>query len=664
MEAPVPQLPGAGEALRRIANLILIAAGVTAYATLVLTLAPNIALAGVGSVAVLVISMLVWCSAFLPSLADERAGIQCYALVGLLAAPYVLSTTCKIPWIDMGLVGIAAVLGAVIAMPLARALWVVGFVVALDVAQVCLPRATVAIPDSSLPIINFWAGPAFLLVAGVGLALWRSNWAASAKATDDALVSSQHALLSTRRNEAVLAAHHQSQRRLHETMLNTLFAVGNGVGRTNRSLVEQTCAADLGHLDTGSRYETSVPIATVVAHAADVLHGQLNIEIVGTADALVAAIPAGVLRDAIVEALRNVVRHAQTTRAEIFTRVEGDTALIRIVDHGIGFSSVPDQHFGLKRAIEEPIEILGGSVKVESEPGEGTEVELRLPVEAIVAELESSAPVLNIVVGPRYARLAAISPVYYGLATVGLVCTQFSNWWILLLAYLAFAACVIVGALWWDRTFMRHLAVITFMALALTFLVLLMPALHEGHDEQLDMAAVVTVDWLVNCGFAATVIALLALPPRMYAWLPFSLPFVAAAVVILHSGDASALDRFASLAQALAFMGLAVYAVTTLFKAIEAQRSAALATWSRVHDAETRTQEDLQWDDTISGVPDSVVALVSGIASRELDPGDEAVIAAARDEELVLRWYLLEMRDRGYERLTGVRQLRLPDPLR
>ncbi|MDP2289380.1 MAG: hypothetical protein Q8M73_12550 [Actinomycetota bacterium] len=657
MERVVPQLPGAGEALRSLANLVLIVAGITAYATLALTLVPNLALVGTASTLVLFASIAVWCCGFLPAFAAERAGIQCYALVGLLAAPYVLSTTCLLPWIDMGLIGISAILGAVIAMPLPRALWVIGYVVALDIAQIYLPRPTVAISDNSLPVIGLWAGPAFLLVAGVGLAIWRNNWAASAKATDDEFVSAQQALLNGRRDQSVLAAQHQSQRRLHETMLNTLFAVGSGVGRTNRSLVQQTCKSDLGHLDPGSRYVTAVAVETVALDAADVMQGQLLVEILGEADVQVSAIAAGALRDAIVEALRNVLRHAHATRAEIHLFQGGASVFVRIVDHGVGFSRVADQRFGLKQAIQEPIEILGGSVRVTSEPGEGTEVELTVPIEAVIVEPETGPPVLNVVVGPRSARLAAISPVYFGLATVGMVCTLYAHWWILLSAYLVFAACVIAGALWWDSWFMRPLAILTFVALAITFLVLLIPALHENHSAGHDEAGTITFYWLVNAGFVATVIAMLALPPRVYAWLPLSLPFAAAALIIMKSAETSSMDRFASLVQALAFMGLTVYAVTTIFKAIEVQRGQALATWSRVHDLETRTQEEFHWDNTIRGVPDSVVSLVSGIASGELDPGDEGVIAAAREQERVLRWYLLEMRERGSERPASLRPI-------
>ena len=660
----VPELPGAGLALARIANLTLILAGATAYTTLLLTIAPNAQQAGAASMLALALSFAVWCLAFLPGLASERAGLQCYALVALMAAPYVLSTSCAAPWIDMGLVAIAAVIGAIIAMPLVRAMRVLAFVLVLDIAQICLPRPSVAVFDSSLPWLGQSSGPVFLLVIGVGFSIWRSNWAASAAATDAEFMSAQLALLSSRRHEAVRAAQHQSQRRLHETMLNTLFAVGRGVGRSDAELVVETCRADLEHLHTGSRYSTAVPVGRVIADATRVLAGQLSFAESGPGDAMLAPIPAGALRDAIVESLRNVVRHAQTREVAIDTSATASAVVVRIVDHGIGFAGVPLEHFGLTRAIQEPIDILGGSVSVASEPGEGTEVELTLPIEPVTSPPDSLAPVLDIVVGPLSARLAAISPLYYGLATVALVSAQYANWWLLLSAYLAFALCVVAGAVYWDSPRRRQLTALTFAALAAAFLVLL--ALDPAHapEPRVDSATAVSFDWLVNCGFAATVVTLLALPPRAYAWLLFALPFAAATAVILLSEDDSITDRFSSLLQALAFMGLAVYAVTTLFRAIEIQRKQALRTWQQVQAAETRTQEDLHWDSTISGVPASVVSLVSDITEGRRDPGDEEVIRAAREEELVLRGYLLEQREEGPEPGAVLRLLARPDPAR
>ena len=60
MEPVVPVLPGAGLALERVSNLALILAGATAYATLTLTIVPNLARVGPSSVLVLAGSLAVW----------------------------------------------------------------------------------------------------------------------------------------------------------------------------------------------------------------------------------------------------------------------------------------------------------------------------------------------------------------------------------------------------------------------------------------------------------------------------------------------------------------------------------------------------------------------------------------------------------------------------
>jgi signal transduction histidine kinase len=89
------------------------------------------------------------------------------------------------------------------------------------------------------------------------------------------------------------------------------------------------------------------------------------------------------LRDALVrvtgEALTNAARHghAQTIRVEL---LNGDGTFLRIRDDGIGFD--PDQPagsgFGLV-SMRERMQALGGEMRVESTPGAGTLVEVRIP---------------------------------------------------------------------------------------------------------------------------------------------------------------------------------------------------------------------------------------------------------------------------------------------
>ena len=85
------------------------------------------------------------------------------------------------------------------------------------------------------------------------------------------------------------------------------------------------------------------------------------------------------------QALANVVDHAQATHALVAIECTGEGVTLRVSDDGRGFD--PDHvqvlgdiaHFGLI-AMRERVEALGGRFRVTTAPGQGTEVEARLPL--------------------------------------------------------------------------------------------------------------------------------------------------------------------------------------------------------------------------------------------------------------------------------------------
>jgi signal transduction histidine kinase len=93
------------------------------------------------------------------------------------------------------------------------------------------------------------------------------------------------------------------------------------------------------------------------------------------------------------EALINIEKHAGASEAVVVVRCEEDTLLICISDDGKGFAPSQDDpenhrfetiyapgHFGI-RGMYTRTAILGGSLRFESEAGEGTTVIIRAPLQ-------------------------------------------------------------------------------------------------------------------------------------------------------------------------------------------------------------------------------------------------------------------------------------------
>ncbi len=85
------------------------------------------------------------------------------------------------------------------------------------------------------------------------------------------------------------------------------------------------------------------------------------------------------------EALRNVVQHARASHVHVEVHFEDRSLLLLVQDDGRGFEppNLPDTlaregHFGLM-GIQERVLLYGGQLKIQSKPGEGTALSVRLP---------------------------------------------------------------------------------------------------------------------------------------------------------------------------------------------------------------------------------------------------------------------------------------------
>lgn len=84
------------------------------------------------------------------------------------------------------------------------------------------------------------------------------------------------------------------------------------------------------------------------------------------------------------EALNNVLQHAQAEHAKVKLISTPEEVRLVVADDGRGFDpeTAPQDRFGLV-GLSERARLLGGSLRLETSPGEGTRVEVILPVEKI-----------------------------------------------------------------------------------------------------------------------------------------------------------------------------------------------------------------------------------------------------------------------------------------
>jgi len=84
------------------------------------------------------------------------------------------------------------------------------------------------------------------------------------------------------------------------------------------------------------------------------------------------------------EAVTNVLKHAGASKIWVLLHMEARRLYLRITDNGLGFEqsnifSALGGHFGLI-GMRERAERLGGELRLETQPGSGTKVEVTAPL--------------------------------------------------------------------------------------------------------------------------------------------------------------------------------------------------------------------------------------------------------------------------------------------
>lgn len=183
-------------------------------------------------------------------------------------------------------------------------------------------------------------------------------------------------------------AREQERRRfaahLHDSVLQTLALIQRQA--SDSDAVTKLARRQEHALRAWMAGEADLASATVATAVRDMIgdvedeHG-LKIELTAIGDARLDSRSEEMIAAAR-EALRNVARHAPGAPVNVFLDIgaTGTEMFIRDSGPGFEFESVPSERRGLRDAVIGRMSVAGGGATVESTPGEGTEIALRLPL--------------------------------------------------------------------------------------------------------------------------------------------------------------------------------------------------------------------------------------------------------------------------------------------
>jgi signal transduction histidine kinase len=171
---------------------------------------------------------------------------------------------------------------------------------------------------------------------------------------------------------------------LHDTVLQALTLIQKRTDEPAVLRLARSTERELRAWLYGARPADVDDFASAVRTAAAEIEDRytVNVELIAVGTCPMDE-PTRAIVGAVREALTNAARHGQVRRVSVFTEVAETEVLALVRDRGRGFDpSVrpgPDRR-GIPDSIEARMRQQGGTVSIRSTPGEGTEVELRMPL--------------------------------------------------------------------------------------------------------------------------------------------------------------------------------------------------------------------------------------------------------------------------------------------
>jgi len=169
---------------------------------------------------------------------------------------------------------------------------------------------------------------------------------------------------------------------LHDSVLQTLALIQRSDDPQRMAMLARHQETELRDWLFGTAPLEGVDlVSTALRMAATRVEGdfQIPVELVTVGDHPVEG-QIRALVAAATEAMVNAAKHSGADRISLFLEVEPDRLELYVTDQGRGFDplAVANDRKGISESIRSRMEKVGGEVEIESQPGEGTEVVLRL----------------------------------------------------------------------------------------------------------------------------------------------------------------------------------------------------------------------------------------------------------------------------------------------
>lgn len=574
----------------------------------------------------LVAPMVAWLIAWFIPERTARSILQVTAALAFLATPLVITDPGVYPWLPHNFSAFAVAFMAAFALPWIAALVAImcsaGLMYLVNVSPT--PEIIVTQPD----LMGGLAGPLLVVFVMPSLLLLRVRWSSSAAQVDAETKKARQAAESS-----VLAVRAQSSRdavdrKIHETLLNTLASISTA-NTLGPETVRRTCEADLERID-----------AMVEAHPSDLVglvRGAVStVELTGhrvfvhVSDN--AALPdsvSNVLRDAIVEALRNVVRHARATTVTVTAMRVLSDVYVTIEDDGVGLSGNDRARFGMRNALYSSISAISGTVILHSSDRPGTTVEIRVPVNQATRPTEDMTYGLDLLLGSVLNRLAIACMTLFGIIAVPFAVQSLPNPWLNGAAYALLAAVVLALAWWWHSSARTWLAV---ASLACILIATAVAAASFGSCSQ-----IVGYGWLLMIIGGCSVLPILAFTRTVtrvsllaayygYVFWAYTTTPPGCAIEVANQGLST-----------IAYVTLAVVVLTVLTTVFDRAHAESVTAWQLSLATEASRIEQQAMNERWAQVNQETWSLMRGIVAFEVDPLDPQVQQLAVLEEARLR---------------------------